>query len=164
MTWTRRGLLQASAAISAGTLSAAWLRSAEAGADGTLIVALSGNPLTCDPINMDSHDSMILSQNIWENLVEYDIDCVLKPQLAKALPEVSADKLTYSFELRDGVAFQNGQQLTSADVKYSFEYMLDPAHKASRRPIFDRLSHVEIDGPYRLRVILKEPYAPWLYF
>ena len=49
-------------------------------------------------------------------------------------------------------------------MKYSFEYMLDPKNKASRRPIFDRLSHVEIDSPHRLRVILKEPYSPWVYF
>src|SRR5258708_3223615 len=162
--FTRRVLLQAAAGLSATGLSGAWLRTAEAAPDGTLTVALSDNPLTCDPINMASHDSMIISQSIWENLLEFDIDGVLKPQLAKSLPEISPDKLVYTFELRDDVAFQNGQKLTSEDVKYSFEYMLDPEHKASRRPIFNRLSHVETDGPLRLRVVLKEPFAPWLYF
>jgi peptide/nickel transport system substrate-binding protein len=161
---TRRRLLKATAAFGAAGLSGAWLREAQAGPDGTLTVALSDNPLTCDPINMASHDSMILSQCIWENLVEFDINGVLKPQLAMALPEISPDKLVYAFELRDDVTFQNGQPLTSDDVKYSFEYMLDPAHKAYRRPIFNRLSHVETDGPHRLRVVLKEPYAPWLCF
>jgi peptide/nickel transport system substrate-binding protein len=154
---TRRRLLKATAAFGAAGLSGAWLREAQAGPDGTLTVALSDNPLTCDPINMASHDSMILSQCIWENLVEFDINGVLKPQLAMALPEISPDKLVYAFELRDDVTFQNGQPLTSDDVKYSFEYMLDPAHKAYRRPIFNRLSHVETDGPHRLRVVLKEP-------
>src|SRR5258708_15366230 len=162
--FTRRVLLQAAAGLSATGLSGAWLRTAEAAPDGTLTVALPDNPLTCDPINMASHDSMIISQSIRENLLEFDIDGVLKPQLAKSLPEISPDKLVYTFELRDDVAFQNGQKLTSEDVKYSFEYMLDPAHKAARRPIFNRLSHVETDGPYRLRVILKEPHAPWVYF
>ena len=161
---TRRSLLRSASAISAAGLFGSWVRTAQAASDGTLTVALSDNPLTCDPINMVSHDAMILSQNIWENLVEFDIDGELKPQLAKALPEVSADKLVYSFELRDDVTFQNGQALTSDDVKYSFEYLLDPAHKAGRRPIFQRLSHVETDGPQRLRVVLNEPYAPWIYF
>jgi len=155
---TRRSALRALAALPAVGSFGAWLRTARAAGDGTLTVALSDNPLTCDPINMFSHDSMILSQNIFQNLVEFDVDGVLKPQLARALPEISADKLIYSFELRDDVAFQNGQKLTSEDVKYSFEYMLDPAHKAARRPIFNRLSHVETDGPYRLRVVLKEPH------
>jgi peptide/nickel transport system substrate-binding protein len=162
--WKRRDLLGIAAAVAAAPLSSAWLREAKAEADGTLTVALSDNPLTCDPINMASHDTEILSQAIWENLVEFTIDGELRPQLAKALPEVSDDKLTYSFELRDGVTFQDGQKLTAEDVKYSFEYMLDPAHKAGRRPVFSRLSHVEVDSPTKLRVILKEPFSPWVYF
>ncbi|MEA2772552.1 MAG: peptide/nickel transport system substrate-binding protein [Acetobacteraceae bacterium] len=155
----RRTLLQAAAATSLLTPL-----TARADESGTLTVALSNNPVTCDPINLSNHDMQLLSQTIWENLVEYDINGILKPQLAKALPQVSADKLIYTFDLRDDVFFQNGQKLTSEDVKYSFEYMLDPAHKAARAPIFNRLSHVETDGPYRCHVVLKEPYAPWVYF
>jgi peptide/nickel transport system substrate-binding protein len=163
-TISRRGLLRGFAVTSTAAFTGAWLREAKADASGTLTVALSDNPLTCDPINMASHDSQILSQTIWENLTEFTIDGELRPQLAKALPTVSDDKLTYSFELRDDVYFQNGQKLTAEDVKYSFEYMLDPANKAGRRPVFSRLSHVEIDDPTRLRVILKEPFSPWVYF
>ena len=108
---TRRTALGVGAAV----LSGAWIREAKA-ANGTLTVALSDNPITCDPINMASHDTMIVSQTIWENLLEFDVDGVLKPQLAKALPEISADKLTYTFELRDDVLFQNGQLITMAFV------------------------------------------------
>src|ERR1700687_3259866 len=68
---TRRGVLRAASAISAAGLFGGWGRTAQAASDGTLTVALSDNPLTCDPINMVSHDAMILSQNIWENLVEF---------------------------------------------------------------------------------------------
>lgn len=162
---SRRGLLSAAGAVAGLTLSPGFMRQARAQKQGgTLTVALSNNPITCDPINMSSHDTEILSQTIWENLVEYDIDGVLKPQLATALPTISADKLTYAFELRDDVSFQNGQKLTAEDVKYSFEYLIDPAHKASRGSLFNRLSHVEVDSPTKLRVILKEPYAPWLTF
>jgi peptide/nickel transport system substrate-binding protein len=159
--FTRRSALLAGAA---SVLSSNWIRTARAADNGTLTVALSNNPVTCDPINMSSHDSEILSQNIWENLVEFDIDGNLKPQLAKALPEVSADALIYTFELRDDVLFQDGTPLTSDDVKYSIEYTINPANKASRGPIFNRLSHVETDGPHRVHVHLKEPFAPWTSF
>jgi peptide/nickel transport system substrate-binding protein len=158
---TRRSSLQAAAAA---VLSSAWVRTARADASGTLTVGLSNNPVTCDPINMASHDTQIISQTIYENLVEFDITGKLKPQLAKALPEISKDALTYTFELRDDVAFQDGQPLTSEDVKYSIEWAIDPANKASRGVIFNRLSHVEIDGPHRLHVVLKEPFAPWTSF
>src|SRR6201996_7863561 len=107
LTISRRGLLRGSVAISAAAFSGAWLREARADAGGTLTVALSDNPLTCDPINMASHDTEILSQVIWENLVDVTVDGELKPQLAKAMPTVSDDKLTYSFELRDDVFFQD---------------------------------------------------------
>ena len=86
------------------------LRTARADESGTLTVALSNNPVTCDPINMSSHDTQILSQTIWENLVEFDIDGNLRPQLAKAMPEISFDMLTYTFELRDDVANPQQQQ------------------------------------------------------
>jgi peptide/nickel transport system substrate-binding protein len=158
---TRRAAIQAAAAA---TLSSEWIRTARADESGTLTVALSTNPITCDPINMPSHDSMILSQTIWENLVEYDITGALRPQLAKSLPEVSKDSLVYTFDLRDDVVFHDGSHLTSEDVKYSIEYTIDPANKATRGPIFSRLSHVETDGPYRLHVQLKEPFSPWLMF
>src|SRR6202790_2656982 len=124
---TRRATLHLAAAA---VLSSAWVRNARADETGTLTVALSNNPVTCDPINMSSHDSMILSQTIYENLVEFDITGTLRPQLAKALPEVSKDSLIYTFDLRDDVVFQDGTPLTSEDVKYSIEYTIDPANKA----------------------------------
>lgn len=158
---TRRTALGTAAAT---ILSSAWIREARPDEGGTLTVALSNNPITCDPINMSSHDSEILSQNIWENLMEFDITGTLKPQLAKAMPEISKDALVYTFDLRDDVLFQGGTPMTSEDVKYSIEYTINPANKASRGPIFSRLSHVETDGPHRLHVHLKEPFAPWMSF
>ena len=158
---TRRATLQTAAAA---VLSSAWIRTARADESGTLTVALSNNPITCDPINMSSHDSQILSQTIYENLVEFDITGTLRPQLAKALPEASKDSLVYTFELRDDVLFQDGTPMTSEDVKYSIEYTINPANKASRGPIFSRMSHVVTDGPHRVHVHLKEPFAPWMSF
>ena len=49
----RSGLLAGAASV----LSSAWIRTAAADETGTLTVALSNNPVTCDPINMSSHDS-----------------------------------------------------------------------------------------------------------
>lgn len=158
---TRRASLQTAAAA---VLSSAWNGQARADGGGTLTVALSNNPITCDPINMSSHDTEILSQNIYENLMEFDITGTLRPQLARAMPEISKDTLVYTFDLRDDVVFQDGTPMTSEDVKYSIEYTINPSNKASRGPIFGRLSHVETDGPHRVHVHLKEPFAPWMSF
>ena len=130
----------------------------------TLTVALPSNPITIDPINQLNHDAMILGQTVFENLVENDLNGVLRPQLAKALPTISADKKVYTFELRDDVTFQNGGKLTAEDVKYSFDYLLDPAHKAARRSIFTPISGVKALSDTKVEVTLSEPYGPWLYF
>ena len=50
----------------------------------------------------------------------------LVPDLADSFT-ISDDGLTYSFKLREGVKFHNGRELTSADVKYTFERLVDPA-------------------------------------
>lgn len=130
----------------------------------TLTVVLPSNPITVDPINQLNHDAMVLGQTVFENLVEYDLDGVLKPQLAKALPTISADKKTYVFELRDDVTFQNGKKMTAEDVKYSFDYLLDANNKAARRSLFTRITKVTVLEPYRVQFNLSEPYGPWLYF
>jgi peptide/nickel transport system substrate-binding protein len=130
----------------------------------TLTIALPNNPITIDPINQLNHDAMVLGQTVFENLVEYDVDGVLRPQLAKALPTVSPDKKVYTFELRDDVTFHNGKKMTAEDVKYSFDYLLDPAHKAARRSIFTPIGSVKAVSDYTVEVTLSEPYSPWVYF
>jgi peptide/nickel transport system substrate-binding protein len=133
-------------------------------AGGDLAVAVPNNPTTLDPISQANHDAMVITQSIFENLVEVDHDGNLQPQLAVALPQISADKLEYVFELRPDVKFQNGESFSAEDVKYSFDYVLNPENKALRRPLFDRIVKVIVENPLRLRFQLREPYRPWLYY
>jgi peptide/nickel transport system substrate-binding protein len=46
---------------------------------------------------------------------------ILQPDLAQAMPEISADKLTYTFKLKQGLKFEDGSPITSKDVKYGIE-------------------------------------------
>jgi ABC-type transport system substrate-binding protein len=48
------------------------------------------------------------------------------PDLASAMPTVSADGMTYTVKLRPGLTFPDGTPVTSKDVKSTYEYMLDP--------------------------------------
>ena len=45
----------------------------------------------------------------------------LVPDLASAMPEISADKLTYTFKLRPGLKWDDGSTITSKDIKYGIE-------------------------------------------
>jgi peptide/nickel transport system substrate-binding protein len=164
---TRRALLQAAAGAGAGfglhpLLGS--LANAQPASGKTLTVAIPGVPVTLDPINLTNHDWMAASQTIYENLIEFDVNGEMRPQLAAAMPTVSPDKTTYTFDLRDNVYFHNGKKFSAEDVKYSYEYLLDPANKAVRRPVFARIEKVSVINPLRVEFKLSEPYGPWLAF
>jgi peptide/nickel transport system substrate-binding protein len=101
---------------------------------------------------------------VFENLLETNLDGELVPCLARAMPTVSDDALRFTFDLRDDVVFHNGQKFTAEDVKYSYEYMLDPKNKSLRRSLFSPIERIEIESPTRITFVLKHPYRPWLQY
>ena len=133
-------------------------------ADGTLTIALPNNPSTMDPIQTSNHDGMAISNLIFENLLEVDLDGNPVPCLARAMPKVSDDALTMAFDLRDDVAFQNGAPFSAEDVKYSYDYMLDPANKALRRAIFSPIAAIEIESPTRVVFKFRTPLRPFFQY
>lgn len=155
---TRRGFLAGSACLAGmgATISV------NAQGQRVLTATLPSMPTTLDPLNQSNHDAMAVSQLIYENLLEVDGDGNLQPQLAVALPDISEDRKTYTFRLREGVKFQNGALFTARDVKYSYDYMLDPANKALRRSYWDTIESVEIVSDFEVRFHLSRPYRPLL--
>ena len=160
---TRRRLLKAMIAT-AGASSLGLPVSSAFAAGGDLVIALPNNPSTFDPCAQANHDAMVVTQTIFENLVAVDHDGGLEPQLAKALPRITNGGKTYVFELREGISFQNGQPFTAEDVKYSFDYVLDPKNNALRRPLFNRINEVVVESKYRVRFELREAYRPFLHY
>ncbi len=89
----------------------------------TYIIQTFGNPSTLDPaLNYESAGATIIEQ-VYERLIAYNRSDPqeLAPQLAAALPTISADGLTYTFTMRDDIRFQNGELLTAEDVAYTFQ-------------------------------------------
>ena len=73
----------------------------------------------------------------------------------------SSDGLTITFKLREGVKWQKGYgEVTTDDVKFSYERIADPAQKSSYHDDWGSLDHVEIDDKYNGRIIMKQPFAP----
>ncbi len=81
------------------------------------------------------------------------------PSLAESW-SVSSDGLTYEFVLRAGGRFHNGEPLTADDVKFSFERY----RGASAKLLKDRVRHVQVVDPLRVRFQLKEPWPDFLAF
>ena len=95
-----------------------------------------------DPAQINDLYSAIVLANILEAPYEYDYlarPAKVKPNLAEAMPEVSADFRTFTFRLRPGVYFADDpafggkkREVTAADFVYSLKRYFDPKHKSPR--------------------------------
>ncbi len=73
----------------------------------------------------------------------------------------SEDGKTIDFALRQGVMFHKGYgELTTEDVKFSFERIADPATQSSYAGDWLTLDHVEAIDKYHGQIVLKSPFAP----
>ena len=89
-------------------------------ADQTVRFPMADDVATLDPAQTYASADLQIAQNLFDGLVRYDDALQIVPDLADALPTVSPDQLTYTFKLRPGVSFSNGDRLTSRDVLYSW--------------------------------------------
>ena len=87
--------------------------------------------------------------------MRFDADLTPQPELAESW-EVSKDGHAWVFKLRQGVKFHDGQELTSADVKFTFDRLFE---KSPGKSDFIAVDKVEPVGPYQVRFVTKEPFA-----
>ncbi len=89
---------------------------------GEVVIGISqdlGNSL--DPYQMTAAGTREVLFNVYEGLVKPNKDGDFVAAVAADLPQISEDGRTYTFTLRDGVRFHNGETVTVEDVVKSFE-------------------------------------------
>ncbi|QNN58227.1 ABC transporter substrate-binding protein [Diaphorobacter ruginosibacter] len=115
-----RRCILATGALSALPLATPFSALAQARKD-SLTLALVLEPPGLDPTaGAASSIAEITLYNIYETLTKINPDGSVSPLLAESW-EVSPDLRTYTFKLRKGVTFQNGEPFNAAAVKYSFD-------------------------------------------
>src|SRR5207247_10318743 len=82
-----------------------------------------------------------------------------RPLLAESSPAVSADHLTYTFTIRGGVTWHDGQPFTAADVLFTFKAAVTPSvDDAPIRSYLTDLLNVELLDGRKLRFTVRKPY------
>lgn len=100
--------------------------------------------------------------NIFEGLVKASPDGSVTPAIASNY-DVSEDGTTYTFTLREGVTFHNGQTVTVEDVVYSLERCAGSENDGT--PLvsaFSNVSDIQADGDSRVVVTLAEPSTEFI--
>src|SRR5690349_8966609 len=98
-------------------------RSETARPTGYLIAAIESYPLQLDPRYATDANAVRIGNLIYNSLLRPDERSRLQPELAESWRMI--DHRNYLFDLRRDVKFHNGRALTAADVKFTYESILD---------------------------------------
>lgn len=114
-----------------------------------------------NPIFAKTDAERSVSRLIYSGLVRLDQNGQVAPDLAEKW-EVSSDGLTYTFNLKEGVTFQNGEQFSASDVVNTINAIKNPDIKS---PYKDIWTNVEVSSPEENIVELKIPrqYGPFIF-
>ncbi|NLB90436.1 MAG: hypothetical protein GX786_04365, partial [Clostridiales bacterium] len=129
-------------------------------ADDFITVALDTEPTHLALSLSADYITVWVAKNINDFLVEYDSDMELQLSMAKELKRI--DDVTYEFEIYPDILFHNGREVKADDVKFSLDYILDPASGSSTASYFTSLESVEVTGDYTGVFHLIEPYFSFI--
>ena len=128
--------------------------------EGRLVIALPGTPVSLDPrVATDAYGEQIL-QMTHASLVRLDAAGNPVPDLAERWE--TPDPLTFVFRLRHALRFHDGRPLTSADVRFTFGWILDPANRSPHRGLYRHVASVGTPDDRTVVFRLAEPFAPFL--
>src|SRR5215831_15572006 len=126
---------------------------------GTLIFAVESlSAQTLDPILEARPGNAIYQAAMYDSLVGFNIEKGgIGPGVAESW-ELSADGLTWTFHLRSGQTFHNGDALTAQDVKFSLQRQMAPNSTAAAAPTMRRtITSIDVADDLTLRVNTDTP-------
>ncbi|MFJ3496381.1 ABC transporter substrate-binding protein [Streptomyces sp. NPDC086091] len=128
------------------------------GAADTVVIGVASEPDTLSPLLGYGKDG---NSKIFDGLLTHDADLALRPALAQDLPEITDGGLTYTYTLRGGVEFSDGEKLTADDVVFTYRTVLDAGTNNTYRSELDAIEDVRAAGDATVVFTLKYPYAPF---
>ena len=124
-------------------------------------IGIEANPSQLDPrLATDAYgqriDSLLLGR-----LVRLNSSSEIMGDLAESW-EVNGPNI-YKFRLKKNLKFSDGSPLTSEDVRFTFESVLDPKLASPHRKTYESIDHIETPDSDTVIFYLKKPYAPFLF-
>jgi len=139
----------------------------------TLRMFLSTSETGLDPAAASDNATLSLLENLFDPLLRYDYlarPAKLRPNTATAMPQVSADGLTYTFRIRPGIYFTPDpafkgvkREVTAADYVYSLKRLRDPSLRSPWSYMVEGKQMEAVDR-YTLRIRLAAPDNNFLFY
>lgn len=132
--------------------------------NGTLVLALSGEPTFFNPLLYTDSESGKVVDLVFNGLVKVDEKLEIIPDLAESW-KASKDGKVWAFYLKKGIKFHDGRELTAEDVVFTFNKILDIKTNTVRRSdyiINGKPIKFSASDKYTVKAVLPEPFAPFL--
>ena len=127
----------------------------------TLVMIIESSPTNLDPrVGLDAQSERI-GELIFDALLKRDEHFNVTPGLAESWE--MPDPLTYIFHLRHGVHFHDGRALTSRDVKWTFDSLLQGKIRSTKSAVYRYVDRIDASNEFTVTFRLKEPFAALLW-
>lgn len=131
----------------------------------TLRIAIPITPTNLNPILQQNQIESSVDGLIFNKLVTIDNHGTELPDLTAQVPTtqnggISKDGLTITYHLRHGVRWQDGAPFTSADVKFSWEAVMDDANNVLNREGYDDVASIDTPDAYTVVLHMKRVFPP----
>lgn len=123
--------------------------------DNTFYWATFSDPIDFNPCLAKDSASSDINQFLFSGLFTRDWNSKIIPDLAAAMPTISKDNKTLTIPLRKDVKWHDGKPFTSADVKFSIEFMLNKQTNSPRYANYELVDKVEAPNPYTVVIKMK---------
>ncbi|WP_084478238.1 ABC transporter substrate-binding protein [Fervidicella metallireducens] len=130
--------------------------------NGYIRWATFSDPKTLCPIMSDDSGSSDVIGMLFTGPYKYDKKTNMVPDMATAMPEISKDNLTIKFKIKPGIKWHDGVELTSADIKFSYDLIRDPQVLSPRYADFMSIKNIETPDKYTVIINLKEVDSAFL--
>ncbi|MGW7131949.1 ABC transporter substrate-binding protein [Streptomyces bobili] len=149
------------AGLASGLLTGCGSQATGSGSDGSaVVIGMSDDVLATDPASGYDPGSWLLFNNVFQSLLSFPKGGTEpEPDAAKDCGFSDTRTKVYECTLKDGLKFSNGDALTSEDVKFSFDRMLDIDDPAGPAIMFPTLDKVETPDEKTVVFKLKVPDA-----
>ena len=125
------------------------------------VMLIENSPTNLDPrVGIDAQSERI-GELLFDALLTRDEHLNVKPGLAERWE--LTDPLTYVFHLHSGVTFHDGRPLTSKDVKWTFDSLLEGKIRSTKSATYKQVEKIETPDDTTVVFKLKQPFAtlPW---
>lgn len=143
--------------LTAGLIPSALPGAQAAATKVTLTIGLDQEAVGLDPTKVTAFSSFRRIDLLYNKLVTYDADLRIVGDLAESWD--NPDSRTYVFHLRKGVRFHDGQEMTSEDVVFTLERILDPKTASPGRSYLDVVDSVTAVDRWTVRLHLRHQLA-----